>query len=65
MCFDCLVLREDPLTFEVLNPCKYFQHFIKYIGIGTSKGNGTYLNTKQLEHIVVGYFQITKKPQAG
>ena len=63
MCSNWLVLREDPSTFEVLNLCKYFQHFIKYLqGFGTSKGDGSYLNTKQLEHIVVGYLQITKAP---
>ena len=27
------MLRDDPSTFEVLNLCKYFQNFIKYIGI--------------------------------
>jgi hypothetical protein len=33
MCSDCLVVREeDPSIFEVLNPCKYYQNFIKYIG---------------------------------
>jgi hypothetical protein len=30
---DCLVLREDPLTFKVLDLCKYFQNFIKIIRI--------------------------------
>jgi len=33
MCSDCLVLRDNPSTFEVLHLCKYFQNFIKYIGI--------------------------------
>ena len=33
MCLDCLALREDPSAFEVSDPCKYFQNFIKLIGI--------------------------------
>ena len=28
-----LVLREDPLTFEVVDLSEYFQKFIKFIGV--------------------------------
>ena len=33
MCLESLVLREDPSTFGVLDPCKYFEKFMKSIGI--------------------------------
>jgi hypothetical protein len=68
MCSNCLVLREDPSTFRVLNLRKYVQHFMKcwkYLHrFRTLKVDESSLNTKQLEHIVAGYFQITTKPQA-
>jgi hypothetical protein len=44
----------------------YFTKCWKYLhGFGTLKFDGSSLNTKQSEYIVAGYFQITKKPQAG
>jgi hypothetical protein len=30
---DCLVLRQDPLAFGVLDLHKYFQNFTEFIGI--------------------------------
>ena len=33
MCLDHLVLRDDPLTSEVIHLHKYFYNFIKSIGI--------------------------------
>jgi hypothetical protein len=33
VCSDCLALRDDPSAFEVANPYKYFQNFMKLIGI--------------------------------
>ena len=33
MCLNHLVLRDNPLTFEVIHLYKYFQNFIKLIGI--------------------------------
>ena len=32
MCYDRLVVIEDPLTFEVMDPHKYFQNFTKLTG---------------------------------
>jgi hypothetical protein len=32
-CHYVLQLREDLSIFEVPNPCKYFYHYVKYIGI--------------------------------
>jgi hypothetical protein len=44
----------------------YFIKFWKYLHrCRTSKVDGSSLNTKQSEHMVSSYFQITKKPQAG
>jgi len=31
MCSDCLVLREDPSTFQVVDVYKYSQNFINFI----------------------------------
>jgi hypothetical protein len=67
---DHLVLREDPLTFEVPHLHKYSDDFMKFIGIDISldssfKVDGSSLNTKWSGLIVSRYTPYTKMPKVG